>query len=54
MARRGDRAAVRERIAEGEGPMPPFKRRLDTGEIERLVGYTIQLSHSGQTPKETP
>jgi len=54
MARRGDRAAIRERIAEGTGPMPAFKRRLDAQEVERLAGYTIQLSHPGQTPKETP
>ncbi|HYX24415.1 MAG TPA: cytochrome c [Thermoanaerobaculia bacterium] len=57
MALRGDRAAVRERIAEGHGPMPGFKRRLDPQEVERLVDYTIQLSHPGHPghpPKETP
>jgi mono/diheme cytochrome c family protein len=54
MARRGDRAAIRERIAEGFGPMPAFKRRLAPQEVERLVDYTIQLSHPGQTPKENP
>jgi mono/diheme cytochrome c family protein len=54
MAQRGDRAAIRERIADGPGPMPAFKRRLDAREIERLVDYTIQLSHPGQTSKETP
>jgi mono/diheme cytochrome c family protein len=57
MALRGDRAAIRKRIAEGTGPMPAFKRRLEPQEIERLVDYTIQLSHPGhpgQTPKETP
>jgi mono/diheme cytochrome c family protein len=51
MALRGDRAAIRKRIAEGTGPMPAFKRRLDPQEVERLVDYTIKLSHS---PKETP
>ena len=51
MALRSDRAAIRQRIAEGEGPMPAFKRRLDSGEVERLVDYTITLSHA---PKETP
>ena len=51
MALRGDRAAIRERIAEGYGPMPAFKRRLEPQEIERLVDYTLQLGH---TPKETP
>jgi mono/diheme cytochrome c family protein len=54
MALRGDRAAIRERIAEGFGPMPAFKRRLDPQEVERLVDYTITLSHLGHTPKETP
>jgi mono/diheme cytochrome c family protein len=54
MARRGDRAAIRERIAKGFGPMPAFKRRLKPQEVERLVDYTIQLSHLGHTPKETP
>ena len=54
MAQRGDRAAIRERIAEGFGPMPAFKRRLDSREVERLVDYTIQLSHPGPTLKETP
>jgi mono/diheme cytochrome c family protein len=51
MALRGDRAAIRKRIAEGVGPMPAFKRRLDPQEVERLVDYTIKLS---RTPKETP
>ncbi|MFY9824225.1 MAG: cytochrome c [Thermoanaerobaculia bacterium] len=54
MALRGDRAAIRQRIAEGTGPMPAFKRRLEPQEVERLVDYTIQLSHLGHTPKETP
>ena len=54
MALRGDRAAIRERIAEGYGPMPAFKRRLDPQEIERLVDYTLQLSHPGHPLKETP
>lgn len=49
MALRGDRAAIRKRIAEGTGPMPAFKRRLDPQEVERLVDYTITLS---RTPKE--
>lgn len=51
MMLRGDRAAIRERIAEGYGPMPGFKRRLTPQEVERLVDYTLQLS---RTPKETP
>jgi len=51
MALRADRAAIRKRIAEGVGPMPAFKRRLDPQEVERLVDYTIKLS---RTPKETP
>jgi len=51
MVRRGDRAAVRQRIAEGHGPMPGFARRLTAGEVERLVDFTFQLSHS---TKESP
>ncbi|HEY0512551.1 MAG TPA: cytochrome c [Thermoanaerobaculia bacterium] len=48
MVRRGDRAAVRRRIAEGYGPMPGFKRRLDPGEMERLIDFTFQLGRPGQ------
>lgn len=44
MARRGDRAAVRQRIREGYGPMPGFARRLDPREVERLVDFTFQLA----------
>jgi mono/diheme cytochrome c family protein len=51
MTLRGDRAAIRQRIAEGYGPMPGFKRRLTPQEVEGLVDYTLQLS---RTPKETP
>ena len=50
MVRRGDRAAVRQRIAEGYGPMPGFARRLDRQEVERLVDFTFQLSRSAQKP----
>ncbi len=49
MVRQGDRAAVRQRIAEGHGRMPAFKRRLTPEEIERLVDFTLQLSQ-----KENP
>lgn len=48
LARRGDRDAVRQRILEGHGPMPGYKRRLSPREIERLVGFTFQLSRSRQ------
>ena len=51
MVRQGDRAAVRQRIAEGDGPMPGFSRRLSPSQIERLVDFTLQL---GQAAKETP
>lgn len=44
MVRRGDRAAVRQRIREGSGPMPGFARRLDPPEVERLVEFTFQLA----------
>ncbi len=43
MIRRGDRAAVRRRIADGYGPMPGFKRRLTREELERLIDFTLQL-----------
>ena len=51
MVRRGDRAAVRQRIREGYGPMPGFARRLDPPEVERLVDFTFQL---GRNAKERP
>jgi len=51
MVRRGDRAAVRQRIQEGSGPMPGFSRRLDPPDVERLVDFTFQL---GRNAKERP
>lgn len=51
MVLQGDREAVRERIANGEGPMPAFKRRLTPEELESLVGFTIRLA-SPQGKKE--
>jgi mono/diheme cytochrome c family protein len=47
-----DRAAVRQRIADGRGPMPGFSHRLRPEEIERLVDFTFQLGRSAT--KETP
>lgn len=52
MIRGGDRAAVRQRIQEGEGPMPGFARRLTPQELERLVDFTFQLSQTSS--KERP
>ena len=52
MVRRGERATVRRRIADGDGPMPGFALRLTPREIERLVDFTFQLGHSPQ--KEHP
>lgn len=43
MVLRGDRDAVRQRIAEGKGPMPAYSRRLTPEEIERLVELTLQI-----------
>ena len=43
MVLQGDRAAVRQRIAEGHGPMPAFYRRLTQEEIEKLVEFTLEL-----------
>jgi mono/diheme cytochrome c family protein len=43
MVLQGNRAAVRQRLVEGYGPMPSFRRRLTPEEIERLVDFTLQL-----------
>lgn len=43
MVVQGDRAAVRQQIVEGGGPMPAFRRRLTPEEIERLVDFTLEL-----------
>lgn len=40
----GDGEAVRERIVEGEGAMPPFGEKLTAAEIEVLVAYTLELA----------
>lgn len=47
MILRRDRAAVRQRIVEGHGPMPGFRRRLNPEELERLIDFTLRLP---QTP----
>ena len=45
LARGGDaRAFFRRRISRGYGPMPGFSRKLNAGEIERLVDYSLQLA----------
>jgi mono/diheme cytochrome c family protein len=43
MIHKKDRAAVREQIVAGEGPMPSFRRRLTSEEVERLVEFTLGL-----------
>lgn len=43
MVRQGDRAAVRQQIVEGDGPMPSFRRRLAPDEVERLIDFTLKL-----------
>jgi mono/diheme cytochrome c family protein len=43
MVLQGDRAAVRQRLLEGHGPMPSFRRRLTPEELERLIDFTLQL-----------
>ena len=43
MVLKGDRAAVRQRIAEGHGPMPAYSKRLTPEELERLVDFTLQI-----------
>ncbi|HEX2164240.1 MAG TPA: cytochrome c [Thermoanaerobaculia bacterium] len=39
-----DGDAVRERIVEGEGSMPPFGNKLTAAEIDVLVAYTMELA----------
>jgi mono/diheme cytochrome c family protein len=43
MVRKGDRAAVRQQVVEGEGPMPSFRRRLSPEEVERVIDFTLGL-----------
>jgi mono/diheme cytochrome c family protein len=43
MIRKKDRAAVREQIVQGDGPMPSFRRRLSPDEVARLVEFTLGL-----------
>lgn len=43
MVQRGDRAAVRQQVVEGEGPMPSFRRRLTPEEAERVIDFTLGL-----------
>jgi mono/diheme cytochrome c family protein len=43
MVRKGDRAAVRQQVVEGEGPMPSFRRRLTPDEVEQVVEFTLGL-----------
>jgi hypothetical protein len=43
MVREGDRAAVRQQIVEGEGPMPSFRRRLSPEEVEQVIDFTLGL-----------
>lgn len=46
MVLRQDRTAVRQRIVEGHGPMPGFRRRLNPEELERLIDFTLRLPQS--------
>lgn len=50
MVLRGDRAAVRQRIAEGHGPMPAYSKRLTPEEMERLVDFTLQIPTQSSQP----
>lgn len=43
MVRQGDRAAVRQQVVDGEGPMPSFRRRLTPDEVEQIVEFTLKL-----------
>jgi len=50
MVLRGDRAAVRQRIAEGHGPMPSYSKRLTPEEMERLVDFTLRIPSQPSSP----
>lgn len=52
MVLRGDRAAVRQRIAEGHGPMPPYSKRLTPEEMERLVDFTLRIPSEPSEPSQ--
>lgn len=41
---RGNRAQIRQRIADGYGPMPAFSTKLDARQIELLTTYAIELA----------
>lgn len=43
MILRRERDAVRQRIVEGHGPMPGFRRRLKPDELERLIDFTLRI-----------
>jgi mono/diheme cytochrome c family protein len=43
MVLQGDRAAVREQIVVGEGPMPSFRRRLSPQEVEQMIDFVLGL-----------
>lgn len=47
MVAEADREAIRRRILEGEGSMPPFEDKLSRGEVEVLVAYTLELAGPG-------
>ena len=51
MIQKKDRAAVRQQIVEGEGPMPSFRRRLTPEEVERLIDFTLGLPSRLPSPK---
>ena len=53
MVLRGDRAAVRERIVDGHGPMPAYEKRLPPEELERLVDLTLRIP-AQSTPSHPP
>ena len=43
MIQQGDRAAVRQQIVEGEGPMPSYRRRLSPPEVEQMIDFVLGL-----------
>jgi mono/diheme cytochrome c family protein len=51
MIRRGDREAIRQRIAFGDGPMPGFAHRLNPAQIEALVELTLRFASPNPRPE---
>jgi len=54
LAERGDRAAIRRRIVEGEGTMPGFGDKLTAEQIDALVALSLELAGEAPAAPEAP